>query len=188
MSSLVKCLAIASILGAAFVCYDRTQDDKPMGGPPMPQPTEEHKWLAEGAGKWKATGKIMMGPTESMPMSGVQTNTMQQGGLWQLVEFKDDAGQFSGNGISGYDTVKKKFVSLWVDNMGSEFTPAEGTLSADKKTLTMKFQMTDKESGKKIDVTETIVRKDPKTALFEMHHAGPDGKSMKVLEITYTKM
>jgi hypothetical protein len=72
--------------------------------------------------------------------------------------------------------------------MGAELSPAEGTLSADKKTLTMKYQMTDPESGKKIDVTETITRKDPTNVTLEMMHAGPDGKSMKVLEINYTKM
>ena len=192
MSSLCKCLAIASILGAAFVSYDRTQDDRKaqdaMGGPPMPQPTEEHKWLAEGAGTWKATGKIMMGPDQSMPMNGVQTNTMQQGGLWQIIDFKDDAGQFSGHGISGYDTIKKKFVSVWVDNWTTALEPAEGTLSADKKTLTLTFGMTDPQSGARTAMIETITRKDDKTTVLEMSMATPDEKTMKLLEITYTKM
>ena len=66
-------------------------------------------------------------------MNGVQTNTMQQGGLWQIIDFKDDTGGFVGHGVAGYDPMKKKFVSVWVDNMGTALSPAEGTLSADKK-------------------------------------------------------
>ena len=62
---------------------------------------------------------------------------MQQGGLWQIIDFKDDDGKFAGHGVAGYDPAKKKFVSVWVDNWAMALEPAEGTLSADKKTLTM---------------------------------------------------
>jgi hypothetical protein len=184
MQSLIRCLVVASLVGAGFVARDVIQDEKDAGGMQAEPLTEEHKWLAEGAGKWKAAGKFNMGGNW-VPISGVQTNTMQAGGRWQLIEFKDDQG-FVGNGISGFDTGKKKFVSVWVDSMSSDFAPAEGTLSADKKTLTMNFTIT--REGKRIAVTETVTRKDKDTTVFEMMHAGPDGKSEKVLEITYTRM
>jgi hypothetical protein len=192
VQAIIKGLVAAVIFGGGFIASEVTQvkpqDEKDAGGMQAPEPTEMHKWLAEGAGKFKATGKAMMGPGQEMPITGVQTNTMQQGGLWQLIEFKDDAGQFVGNGISGYDTVKKQFVSVWVDNMGAEFSPATGTLSEDKKTLTMRFRFTNPETGKPIDVTETIQRKDKDNVRFEMTHTHPDGKSMKVLEIDYKRM
>jgi hypothetical protein len=187
MNALIKCLAIASLIGAGFVAYDQTQDAKDnMQDAAMPQPTEEHKWLAEGAGKWKAVGKIWMEGQE-MPISGIQTNTMQQGGFWQLIDFKSDDGNFAGNGVCGYDTIKKKFVSVWVDSMTPEFSPAEGTRSADKKTLTMQFTSTHPKHGPQ-KITETITRKDDKTVHFEMNVAGPDGKPQKIMDMTYTRM
>jgi hypothetical protein len=189
MNALIKCLAVVSLVGAGFVAHDFTQDEKAKGGQDagMPQPTEEHKWLAAGAGKWKATGKYMMGPENWVPINGVQTNTMQTGGFWQVIEFKDDTGQFAGNGLVGYDPLKKKFVSVWVDSMTTELPLSEGTLSADKKTMSMEFMRTDQKSGKKIKVTETVTRKDDKTTVLEMFDH-ESGSPVKVLEINYAKM
>jgi len=121
-------------------------------------------------------------------MNGVQTVTMQEGGLWQMIDFKADDGKFFGHGVAGYDPAKKKFVSVWVDNWTMSMDPAEGTLSADKKTLTLNFGMTDPKSGARMAMIETITRKDDKTTLLEMSMATPDEKTIKVLEITYTKM
>jgi Protein of unknown function (DUF1579) len=159
---------------------------KEAGAMAMPEPTAEHKWLAEGSGKFKVTG-TMHAPTGPMPMNGIQTNTMQQGGLWQIVDFKTDDGKYTGHGVTGYDPAKKKFVGVWVDNWAMAFEPSEGTLSADKKTVTMTVGMTD-EAGKRVTMTETITRKDDKSAHFEMTTPGPDGKPMKLIELDYTKM
>jgi Protein of unknown function (DUF1579) len=195
MHAMIKGFLVATLLAAFvghhhgwFVQDDKKQDaKKEAAGGGMPEPTAEHKWLAEGAGKWKAVGK-MYAKEGPMPMSGVQTNTMQQGGLWQIIDYKDDSGMFVGHGVSGYDPAKKKFVSVWVDNTGMALEPAEGTLSADKKTLTMTFGMTNPETGKRMAIVETITRKDDKTTLFEMNEVSPDEKTTKMLEITYTKM
>jgi hypothetical protein len=190
MNALIKCLAVATILTSGFVLFEKAQDAK--GGKQdamvMPTPDPEHKWLADGAGTWKATGKMYMSPTDAKPLNGTQTNTMQQGGLWQITDYKEADGSFVGHGITGYDPLKKKFVGVWVDPMTKELAMSEGTLSADKKTLTMEFTMTEPGSGTKMKMTETITRKDDKTVQFDMTTLGPDGKPMKVLEITYTKM
>jgi Protein of unknown function (DUF1579) len=197
MHAYLKGFLIASLLGAGLLIHQhhgfQAQDDKKQDAkkeaPSMPtlEPTPEHKWLAEGVGKWKATGKLFT-PVGEQPMNGVQTNTMQEGGLWQFSDFKRDDGKFFGHGVTGYDPAKKKFVAIWVDNWSAALEPAEGTLSADKKVLTLTFGMTDPQSGQRMGMIETITRKDDKTHLFEMSMAGPDEKTMKILEITYTKM
>jgi hypothetical protein len=192
MHALIKGLVlVCALAGSMFWGRHLAQDDKKQdakdGKMPAIALTPEHKWLAEGAGTWKATGKMMTGPGTFVPMNGVQTNTMQLGGLWQIQDYKDDKGGFAGHGIAGYDAVKKKFVAVWVDNLMGELSPAEGTLSDDKKTLTLTFSMSEP-GGEKMTMTETVTRKDPKTELFELSMPGPDGKSVKVVEITYTKM
>jgi Protein of unknown function (DUF1579) len=201
MHGVIKALVVASLLAAGFAVHHHhdwffgTQDEKKQdakkqdagGMPPPPQPTDEHKWLAEGAGKWKAVGKIHTGPDQTVPMEGIQTNTMQQGGLWQIIDYKENSGGFAGHGVSGYDTEKKKFVSVWVDSMTTQASIGEGTLSPDKKSLGLLFDMPGPD-GKMMKVQETITRKDDKTTTLDMSSVGADGKLTKMLEITYTKM
>jgi hypothetical protein len=191
MHALIKGLVfVCAIAGSVLWSRHAAQDDKKQDDKEHKMPavelTPEHKWLAEGAGTWKATGKMMSGPGTWIPMNGVQTNTMQLGGLWQIQDFKEEKGTFAGHGIAGYDAVKKKFVAVWVDNLIGELSPMEGTLSADKKTLTMTWPMM--MEGQKITATEILTRKDDKTHTFQLQMPGPDGKPMTVVDITYTKM
>ena len=44
--------------------------------------------------------------------------------------------QFKGMAIEGYDNVKKKFVSSWIDNMGTGIQFSEGTYDPATKTFT----------------------------------------------------
>ena len=188
MQALGKVLVAAAIFGGGFIASEVAQDEKEAAQAMMGQkPTEWHAWLAEGAGKWKVTGTMMPAPDTEMPMSAVQTNTMMQGGLWQIMELKEDSGHYAGHGIAGYDTVKKQFVSVWVGSDSAEFCPATGVLSDDKKTMTSKFQMTGP-GGEKIQVTEVFERKDKDTMNFQMTHTTPDGKSVKVLDLNYKRM
>ena len=45
--------------------------------------------------------------------------------------------QFKGMGVEGYDNVKKKFVSSWIDNMGTGIQFSEGTYDPATKTFTL---------------------------------------------------
>ena len=157
-------------------------------GMPAPEVTPEHKWLAADAGTWKSAAKFYMPDGSVMPQPGKQVNTMQTGGLWQTINFRSDDGTFHGNGIAGYDPVKKKFISVWADSMTPFLMTGEGTLDAAKKILTIEQQGFDPTAGKVIKMRETLERKDETHVHMEMHGPGPDGKEMKMFEIDYTKM
>jgi len=43
-------------------------------------------------------------------------------------------------GITGYDNLSKKYVSIWLDTMGIAPFMMEGSGSADGKTITLKGQ------------------------------------------------
>jgi Protein of unknown function (DUF1579) len=47
---------------------------------------------------------------------------------------------FSGIGIDGYDNLRKKYVTAWMDTMGTGIFMMEGTASADGKTIILKGQ------------------------------------------------
>jgi hypothetical protein len=99
-----------------------------------PKPGPEHEGLKKMVGTWDAT----------MKMAGMETKatakyTMEMGGLWLVSSMEGElfGAKFTGKGLDGYDPAKKKFVSIWVDSMGTAPVLMEGNYDEAKKTLTM---------------------------------------------------
>ncbi len=98
-----------------------------------PKPEKEHEWLKQFEGTWDFTTQF---GTETG--KGVETAALGCGGLWLIVDAKEDKKDgFHGHGVVGYDTSKKKFVNLWVDSMSTYAQIMEGTLDKDGKVLTV---------------------------------------------------
>jgi hypothetical protein len=116
------------------------------------QPGEEHRWLASLAGEYTAKVGGMMGESEG-------TNRIESalGGLWNVTHFESSMmGQpFTGIEILGFDPVKERFVSVWVDSMNPILTAMEGAYDADTKTLTMRGLSVgmDGEEGEMVNTT-----------------------------------
>lgn len=93
---------------------------------------------------------------------------------------------YSGVGISAYDNLRKRYVSTWIDTMGTGIFMMEGTASADGKTITLKGQHAEPGGG---HMTHRAVWKivDSNTQTFDMYGAHRGGKEMKMMEITYTR-
>jgi Protein of unknown function (DUF1579) len=100
----------------------------------FPKPGPEHEQLKKLEGTWDATMKA--GGAES---KGVMTYKMDVGGLWLTSNFEGGFGgaKFHGKGFDSYDAGKKKYVSVWVDNMITTPMMMEGTFDKDKKQMTM---------------------------------------------------
>jgi hypothetical protein len=121
-----------------------------------------------------------------MPDSkGVAKYKMACNGMWVVSDFKSEFGgmPFEGKGIDGYDQMKKKYVSIWVDSMTSTPMVSEGTYDADKKTMTFTGEMVGMDG--KMAKTKTVSEmKDDNTVLFSMYQGGADTPMMT---ITYTR-
>jgi hypothetical protein len=93
---------------------------------------------------------------------------------------------FTGIGVTGYDNHTKKYVSTWMDSMGTGIFFFEGTASADGKTITQEACYDDPLKGpmKWRSVTRIV---DDNTLVFEMYGADKRGKEEKMMEITYTR-
>ena len=172
------------------------KSDKPMDQQAMMElwkqlamPGEPHKLFASLAGSWTTTTKEWMEPgkppTES---TGTAEMKMLLDGRFLYQEFNAQMmGQpFSGVGIDGYDNITKKYVTAWIDTMGTGIFMMEGTASADGKTITLKGSHPEPGGGK---MTHRAVWKiaDGNTQAFDMYGTHHGGKEMKVLEITYTR-
>jgi Protein of unknown function (DUF1579) len=152
-------------------------------------PGEPHKQLATLAGSWTTKTKEWMEPgkppTES---NGNVEMKMILDGRFLQQEF---AGEMMGHpyvgiGTTGYDNLLKRYVTTWVDTMGTGVFVMEGTAGPDGKTITLKGQHAELGGGQ---MSHRAVWKivDANTQTFDMYGTHKGGKEMKVMEITYTR-
>ena len=152
-------------------------------------PGEPHQQLASLAGSWTTTTKEWMDPNKPpMESTGsVEMKTLLDGRFLQQEFTGEMMGQpYSGIGISGYDNLRKRYVSTWIDSMGTGIFVMEGTASADGKTITLKGQHDVPGGG---HMTHRALWKliDANTQTFEMYGTHEHGKEMKVMEILYSR-
>ena len=152
-------------------------------------PGEPHKLFATLAGSWTTTTKEWMEPgkppTESIGFADMKM-LLEGRFLYQEYNSQMMGQPFSGIGIDAYDNMSKKYVTAWMDTMGTGIFIMEGTASADGRTITLKGSHPEPGGGK---MTHRAVWKlvDNNTQTFDMYGAHHGGKEMKMLEITYTK-
>ncbi len=152
-------------------------------------PGEPHKQLASLAGSWTTKTKEWMEPGKPpMESTGSAEMRMLLEGRFLQQEFTGDMmGQpYSGIGVSAYDNLRKKYVSTWMDTMGTGVFVMEGTASADGKTITLRGRHDEPGGG---HMTHRAVWKivDSNTQTFDMYGTHDKGKEMKMMEITYTR-
>jgi hypothetical protein len=90
---------------------------------------------------------------------------------------------FEGMAIMGYDNMKKKYFSTWIDSMSTMFMKSEGTKSGD--VLTLNGTMPDGMGGE-TKTREVMTHKDPDHMSYEMY-GEMGGKEMKMMDIQYTR-
>ena len=147
------------------------------------KPGPEHAILKESEGSWVAT--LNAGGAES---KGTSNSKLALNGLWLIEEFAGDVGgmKFEGRGAMSYDAAKKKYIHVWIDSMSTSPMISEGTYDKATKTLSLAGTMP-MPDGSSMKVTQTTVTKDADTRVFSLKGAGPDGKDMEMLQITYKR-
>jgi hypothetical protein len=195
LRNLILVVLCVVLMNSVALAKDK-KSDKPMDQQAMMEvwkqlamPGEPHKLFATLAGSWTTTTKEWMEPgkppTES---TGSAEMKMLLDGRFLYQEYNAQMmGQpFSGVGIDAYDNMTKKYMTAWVDTMGTGIFMMEGTASADGKTITLKGSHPEPGGGK---MTHRAVWKivDNNTQTFDMYGAHHGGKEMKVLEITYSR-
>lgn len=152
-------------------------------------PGEPHKLFATLAGSWTTQTKEWMEPGKPPSESaGTAEMKMLLDGRFLYQEFNGNMmGQpFAGIGIDAYDNMSKKYVTAWMDTMGTGIFTMQGTASADGKTITLKGSHPEPGGGQ---MHHRAVWKiiDQNSQIFEMYGNHGHGKEMKLMEITYTR-
>ena len=156
----------------------------------LANPGAPHKLLAEMAGSWSVKSKWWMDPSElPMESTGTSEQRMILEGRFLQQEFSGDmqGNPFAGIGFNGYNNHTGKFVSTWMDTMGTGIYYFEGNAGgADGKTITQICDYDDPVRGPlKWRYVSRIV--DHNHLEFEMYTTDSSGKEGKMGEMTYTR-
>lgn len=153
-------------------------------------PSDEHKQYAKREGSWTFTAEHWMAPGEAgPPFEGTADFTMLLDGRYLGVHYRGDTpfGPFEGLGLNGFDRMKKKHVSMWVDNMSTAIMTTEGT-ATDEKTLEFTGLMPDPMSGTYVKHRSVERMVDDDTFIMEMYGPGPDGKEFMMMKLTHKRV
>lgn len=152
-------------------------------------PGAEHKQLASMAGNYDLSVKSWHTP-DGPPTTetGTATRKMILGDRVMVEEVSSQMmGQpYSGQGLHGFDNVTGQYWSTWSDSMSTGLMVSNGSCDAN---MTCAYTGTYHDPvSKQLQTTRMTTRwTDKNTEVFEMHGPGPNGKEVKMMEITYKK-
>jgi len=153
-------------------------------------PGEQHKALAATAGQYTIKSKMWNEPGgPATEETGTVTRSMTLDGRVLVEEFNSTyfGAPFTGHGMQGFNNVTGKYWSTWTDTMSTGIMLSEGKCDA-KQACTFTGSYVDPIKKAPVKTRMTSRWATPTTEIFEMYGPGKDGKEMKMMEITYTKL
>jgi hypothetical protein len=155
------------------------------------EPGEEHKKLAQLVGTYEHTVTWWMNPSEPpQVMKGMNENSLSFDGRFLLQKNKGGTKEmpFEGLGITGFDNIKKQFVSLWIDNTSTGVMNAAGIFDPSSNTLIEKGTMSDPMTGNPEQPFRAVWNLgDGSSYGYEMFITDSKGQETKVMQISYQK-
>jgi len=204
-------LALAALCGAPAFAQDAAKKDEKSASNQandpaimaammeLAKPGENHKLLEATVGQWTYKVKYWVSPDTNMPpleSSGTTVTKSTMGGRYFISEHTGKMQMpgpdgamtdmaFNGMALEGYDNGKKKYVSSWIDNMGTGIVQSEGTYDAAAKKLTYEGEY-EPMPGMKTTMRQTITYADDNHHTME-YFEKRGGSFVKVMEINYTR-
>ena len=194
--TLITLTCLCLVVSASLVVAKEKKQEKQMDPQAMMEmwkklgtPGEPHKLFASLAGSWTTQTKEWMEPDKPPAEStGTAEMKMLLDGRFLYQEYNGQmmGRPFTGIGIDAYDNLTKKYVTAWMDSMGTGIFMMEGTASAGGRTITLKGSHPEPGGGR---MTHRAIWKivDNNTQTFDMWGTHEGGKEMKMMEITYTR-
>jgi hypothetical protein len=158
------------------------------------KPGEPHQHLATFAGQWSYTAKYWPSPEAKPEESrGSASLRMIMGGrfLEQTVKGKAMGMRYEGRGTTGYDTVRRNYETVWIDNMGTGTMVAKGKYHDNLRTIISEGEYSCPISPDKAQNFRSewkLIDRD--NMVFSLFSAGlnPDGPVFKTMEMTYRRV
>jgi hypothetical protein len=178
----------------------------PAGGQPdaaamaaLTMPGENHKILADSVGNWTYVTTFWMSPDTNAPpltSKGKTSTKAVMGGRYFISEHRGMMSmpgpdgkladtEFNGMEVAGYDNVKRKFVSTWIDNFGTGIMAFQGDYDPATRTLTYTGEE-EETPGMKTKVREVLTLTDHDHHKMEFFE-DQGGHEFKAMEIVYIR-
>ncbi|HXG58605.1 MAG TPA: DUF1579 domain-containing protein [Thermoanaerobaculia bacterium] len=153
-------------------------------------PGAAHKALEPFVGTWEAKATFWALPgADPVTSSGTAEAKWVLDGRFVEQRFSGSfqGMPFTGIGYTGYDNIKKQYVGMWMDSMGTGVMISTGKASGEK-SFEFEAVYPDAMTGRDMLMKETVRIIDSDRHVFEMWSPAPDGKGMfKSMEIVYTR-
>jgi hypothetical protein len=158
-------------------------------------PNDNHKKLAPLVGSWDVTVRMWMAgpgqPPSAQPSESKATAEKKfvLGDRFVQEDFKGDfmGRAFVGQGMTGYDNAKQKYVNTWYDNMSTGVVVSEGTMDPTAKELTMASSGFDPMVQKQKNYRVVMHIESDKKHSMEWFEKGEGGKEFKSMECIFTR-
>jgi hypothetical protein len=155
-------------------------------------PGAPHKVLEEMVGNWTYSSKMWIAPeTNPEESSGTSEIKMILGGRWmqQLMRGKAMGQDYEGFGLTGYDNIKKKYQTLWMDNLSTGVMKGEGSFDKSNQTLKNSGQYTCPPNKTNNTFRGEWKIVDKKNMIYSMFSKGmnPIGPIFKNMELTFKR-
>lgn len=153
-------------------------------------PGAAHKALEAFVGDWNAEVKMFMDPSAPPSVSkGTAKAKWAMDGRFVQQEFNGEfmGKPFRGLAFTGYDNIRKKYSSSWIDDMSTGMFMSEGQADKAGKVFTFEGTHSCPETGETHKAAKQIIRViDRNKHVYEMHDPSK-GANSKTMEITYTR-
>jgi len=153
-------------------------------------PGDAHKLLEPLVGDWNAEVKMWMTPDAPPTITkGTAKSTWTLKDRFVQQEFSGEfmGKPFRGISFTGYDNVRQKYRSVWIDDMSTTMVTSEGDANTGGKVITFGGSYACAMTGEKHKATKQIYRILSRDKhVFEMHDPSK-GDNSKTMEITYTR-
>jgi hypothetical protein len=149
----------------------------------------EHALLKKMVGEWKAETKLWMDPTKEPEVSkGTATGKLIYGGRYLVQNYKGKFMNqpFEGTMTMGFDNMKERYFTTWIDSMITSVMQSEGSQSSDS-TITLASSMTCPMTNELMNGEEVVTFIDNKNYRFESYQ-NKDGQKVKMMEINYKRV
>jgi hypothetical protein len=152
-------------------------------------PGEHHEKLKPMTGTFQVESTMWMDSSSSpVTGTGISENRWVLGNrfLEQRLTGSFMDMPFEAIGYMGYENIQKKYVSSWMDSMGTGIMPAEGVLKPDN-SIEFLAQYPDAISGKMMKFKEILRIHSQDHYSLEMYITGEDGSEFKNMEAHYRR-
>ncbi len=154
-------------------------------------PSKTHLFLKKMEGKWSHQSKIWVdSKANPIDAKGQCIRKMLLGDRYLQTTFKTFINKTPLEGIVtvGFDNASKKYVSTWIDNLGTGMMYLEGEYDSTDKRIEYEGSIADPISGKDRKIKQYVYYKDVDHQYIEMYEQPEGEDEFKSMEITMVRL